>query len=234
MVDLKKAYRIRQYGYQRAEEDRVQRLKALSHEEWLHGLRMVHTVREPDQYLFSVAAKLQTDLIKQDIRFCFIGGLPLQRWGETRFTNDIDLTVICDLGQERLMLEKLRRIVPSRTDDTEQLVLLGRMYLGISSENIEIDISLGYIPYEQRMVERAVEVDFGVDIPLQCCSAEDLIILKTVAARAQDWVDIVRIIQRSGRDVDWELVFGELKTLLDLTETPESLTRLREMVGREM
>lgn len=46
-MDLKEAYRIRQNGYQRAEEDRVQSLKALSHEDWLHGLKIVHTAREP-------------------------------------------------------------------------------------------------------------------------------------------------------------------------------------------
>lgn len=233
-MDLREAYRIKQYGYQRAEEDRVRRLRALTHEEWLHGLKIVHTVREPDQYLFRAAVKIQRALRDEELSFCFIGGLALQHWGEIRFTKDIDVTILCDPGQELTTLEKLRQIIPPRIGDAEQLALQGRMYLGISPDNIEIDISLGYIPYERRLMERAVDVDFGVGEPLLCCSAEDLVVLKTIAGRDRDWGDLIRIVQRSGRHMDWKLVFSELKPLLDLVGSPESLKRLREMVESEM
>ncbi len=107
------------------------------------------------------------------------------------------------------------------------------MYLGVSADRTPIDISLGFTPYEYRVMERAVDVDFGVEAPLRCCSAEDLVVLKTVAGRDQDWVDIGRIVQRSGRTLDWELVFRELKILLELSESPESADRLREILEEE-
>ena len=44
------------------------------------------------------AAELQSVCIAQDWRFCFIGGLALQRWGEPRETVDVDLT-----GSEALL-----------------------------------------------------------------------------------------------------------------------------------
>ena len=77
-------------------------------------------------------------------------------------------------------------------------------------------------------------MDFNVADPLVCCSAEDLVILKTIAGREIDWFDIRRIIQVSGRQMDWELVFSEFEPLLDLTEQPESAQKLRELLEREL
>lgn len=233
MMDLKEAYRIQQRGYEAAEADRVARLRARSHDDWLNNLRTVWSVKEPDQDFFRTAMMLQRALRKEEIRFCFIGGLVLQHWGEVRITNDIDLTALCDLGQESAILEKLRRIVTPRIDDIEWLVRNARMYLGITDDETQVDISLGFTPYEHHVMERAVDVDFGVEEPLRCCSAEDLVVLKTVAGRGQDWVDLVRIIQHSGKSMDWDLVFSELTPLLELTETPESAERLRELMELE-
>lgn len=58
-------------------------------------------------------------------------------------------------------------------------------------------------------------------------------ILKTVAGRGQDWVDLKRITQRSGRAMDWELVLRELEPLLEMTGQPESMDRLRGIVEIE-
>ncbi len=111
MMDLKEAYRIQQRGYEAAEADRVARLRARSNDDWLNNLRIVWSVKEPDQYYFRTAVWLQRRLRKEGISFCFIGGLAFQRWGEVRRTVDIDLTVLCDLGQETEMLAKLKGIL---------------------------------------------------------------------------------------------------------------------------
>lgn len=74
----------RAWGYRVVEELRVERLKNMTHEEWVDDLPGVHYVREPTGYLFQVAADLQKQLHERGVTFCFIGGVPLQRWGETR------------------------------------------------------------------------------------------------------------------------------------------------------
>ena len=232
-MDLKEAYRIQQRGYEIVEQDRVRRLKARTSVEWRQNLKTVWSVQEPGQDFFRTAMTLQRALWREKIAFCFIGGVALQHWGEVRYTNDIDLSAICDLGQESTILEKLLRIVTPRIDGIEEIVRDGRMYVGISDDRIEIDISLGFTPYEHRLVDRAVDVDFGVEEPLYCCSAEDLVVLKTIAGRGQDWVDIQRVIQRSGHVMDWDLVFRELEPLLVLSESPESAQRLRVMIERD-
>ena len=44
--------------------------------------------------IFKKAYILQKFLLKHGFKFCFIGGLALQRWGDLRTTNDIDLTLL--------------------------------------------------------------------------------------------------------------------------------------------
>lgn len=232
-VDLKEAYRVRQFGYELAEADRVNRLRGRTDEAWLKELKQVWGVREPDPYYFETALRLQKKLHEAEITFCFIGGLAIQRWGEVRRTVDIDLTAICDLGQEEEILEKLESILDPRVDNIEWMVKSARLYLGITDDGRQTDISLGYIPYEKRLMKRAVSVDFGVAEPLLCCSAEDLVILKTVAGRNIDWSDLRRIIQVSGPEIDWKLVFDELIPLLEIVEKSEAETQLRELLEKE-
>ena len=232
-MELKEAYRRQQLGYAAAEADRVAGLRGRTDDEWLKELKLVWAVREPDPYYFESALQLQKKLHEADITFCFIGGLAVQRWGEVRRTVDIDLTALCDLGEEEKVLEKLQNILSPRSEDIEWLVGVARMYIGVTEDGRKTDISLGYTPFEKRVMERAVDVDFGIEEPLCCCSAEDLVILKTVAGRGQDWVDIRRIIQVSGRQMDWDLVFTELKMLLEMTGNPGAAEQLRELLERE-
>ena len=47
------------------------------------------------------AAELQAVCTAHGWRFCLIGGLALQRWGEPRETIDVDLTLLTGFGDER-------------------------------------------------------------------------------------------------------------------------------------
>ncbi|TDI77981.1 MAG: hypothetical protein E2O84_00125 [Bacteroidetes bacterium] len=232
-MDLKEAWQIRKRGYEIMAAMRKRDLRNMTHEQWMHSLKVVWSVREPDQKYFQTALWLQRSLHAADIEFCFIGGLVLQRWGEARQTQDIDLTIFSPLGNEKELVKKLTAILEPRTDDVEGLATTGRMFVGVAPDGIQVDVSLGFMPYEKRLMERAVDVDFEVAEPLRCCSAEDLAITKTVAGRDQDWADIRRIVHRSGPQVDWELVYEELKVLLSLSENPEHEERLRQIVKEE-
>ena len=44
--------------------------------------------------LFRVGEAVQAVCVGQGWRFCFVGGLALQRWGEPRVTEDVDLTLL--------------------------------------------------------------------------------------------------------------------------------------------
>jgi len=51
--------------------------------------------------LIQAAAELQAACVEHAWRFCFIGGLAVQRWGEPRETVNVDLTFRCAPGQRK-------------------------------------------------------------------------------------------------------------------------------------
>ena len=50
--------------------------------------------------LFVSAHEIQAFFLSQPWRFCFIGGLTVLRWGEVRTTQDVDVSLITEFGQE--------------------------------------------------------------------------------------------------------------------------------------
>ncbi|TAN48170.1 MAG: hypothetical protein EPN19_16455 [Betaproteobacteria bacterium] len=92
-----------------------------------------------------------------------------------------------------------------------------------------MDIAFGALPFEERCVERASDWELAPGIVLHTCSAEDLVVLKVFASRAQDWVDVNGILARQRRALDWALIVDELKPLLALRESPENLDRLMQL-----
>ena len=59
--------------------------------------------------LFLLASDVQLFCRDRGWRFCFIGGLALQRWGEPRLTADVDLTILTGVGPEAAYIDELCR-----------------------------------------------------------------------------------------------------------------------------
>lgn len=87
-----------------------------------------------------------------------------------------------------------------RIPDAAEFALANRVLLLQTKEGTGIDIALAGLPFEEQAVERASEVEYGKDVFLRTCSAEDLIVMKAFAGRPTDWHDISSICIRQGRD----------------------------------
>jgi len=179
--------------------------------------------------VFAAALEIQEFLRRAGAKFCFIGGVALQRWGQPRLTQDVDLTLLCGLGDESAAIDWLLAKFAARLPDARDFALRNRVLLLRASSGVAIDVSLGAIPFEHRCVSRASEFDFGAGFRLLTCSAEDLIVLKAFASRPQDWIDIEAVVLRQQPTLDWKLVFDELEPLVALREAPEVLDRLRRL-----
>src|SRR5581483_7643054 len=57
--------------------------------------------------LFTAAREIQTFCRRQKWRFCIIGGIAVQRWGEPRTTRDVDFTLLTGYGREERFLDAL-------------------------------------------------------------------------------------------------------------------------------
>ncbi len=169
----------------------------------------------------------------QNYRFCFIGGLAVQRWGEPRLTVDADLTLITGFEKESDFIASLTKKFRTRRPDAAEFALTSRVLLLSASNGTPIDIALAGLPFEQRTVTRASPWKISEKAAFITCCAEDLIVHKAFANRDLDWLDLRGILVRQIKHLNVALIFEELRPLLQLKEQPEIEDRLRQMIDKE-
>ncbi len=171
--------------------------------------------------LFAAAADIEAFCAEQRWKIAVIGGLAVQRWGEPRQTRDVDLTLLTGLGGEAAFVDALLLRYTPRFPDARRFALERRVLLIETADHIPLDISLGGLPYESRVIARATPFEFEPGIPVTTCSAEDLVILKAFAGRPQDWLDVEGTVVRQGPRLNRQRVLEELRPLLDLKQDDE-------------
>ena len=178
--------------------------------------------------LLRVAADVQGFCESRHWRFCFIGGLALQRWGEPRETVDVDLTLLTGFGGEDPFIQALLDRYEGRVDDAAGFARTNRVLLLRSRSGVGIDVALGGLPFEESVMARASRFAFPGHVLLRTCSAEDLIVLKAFAARGRDWVDVEGIIVRQAGTLDWRYIDEQLRPLVSLKGAPDILNDLAQ------
>ena len=153
-----------------------------------------------------------------------IGGIAASLLGAPRFTVDLDAVFLLSIEDiPRLLREaSLLGIEPRISDPVgfarkNRVVLLRHIASGT-----DIDLSLGILPFEVEMIERSTMLEVG-SLMLRLPTPEDLIILKAVAHRPKDLLDIQAIsVCHSDMDRDrirnWVEQFGEALDMPDLWE----------------
>jgi len=179
------------------------------------------------------AKDLQETVLGRGWRFCFIGGLALQRWGEPRVTVDVDVTLLTGFGDEEPFIRHLVSHYAPRRPDAAAFALRNRVLLLKTRGGVGLDIALGGLPFEEDAVSRATPADFLPDVQLVTCSAEDLVVMKTLADRARDWVDIRTVLIRQAGRLDLAYIRRQLRPLVQIKEQPDILARLDGMFREE-
>lgn len=174
------------------------------------------------------AAELQAFCEARHWRFCFIGGLAVLRWGQPRETVDVDLTLLTGFRDEDRFIRVLLEHYQPRIAEAAQFAATRRVLLVQAESGVGIDIALGGLPFEETAVDRSSLFTYPPEVPLRTCSVEDLIVLKTFAARPKDWMDVEGIIVRQAGRIDWAYVRDQLLPLLELKEQPEIWEELEQ------
>ena len=179
--------------------------------------------------VIGAAWEAQQKLSRGGFRFCFIGGLALQRWGEPRYTQDVDLTLLCPFGEELAVGRTLAELFQPRFGGAVEFTVQSRVFLAQATDGTPLDIAFGAIDFELHCVARASTFDFGGGVSLLTCCAEDLVVMKVFANRARDWPDVEGIVMRQGANLDWELIERELDPLLALRGGQPARDHLNEL-----
>lgn len=176
--------------------------------------------------VIKAAAEFQGFCELQRWRFCFIGGLALQRWGEPRETVDVDLTLMTGFGHEEAFIETLLSQYRARIGDAKNFAIQNRVLLLCNTAGVGLDVALGALAFEESVIARSSEFVFPPNTPIRTCSAEDLIVMKSFASRPKDWIDVEGILFRH-HALDWSYIEDQLVPLAELKEAPEIWNELQ-------
>jgi predicted nucleotidyltransferase len=149
-------------------------------------------------------------------RGVIVGGIAVSLLGSPRYTADVDAVFLISLDDlPRLMDNATKLGIESRIDDPIGFARKNRiLLLRHVASGIDIDLSLGILPFEVEMVERSTEIDVG-SLRLRLPTPEDLIIMKAIAHRPKDLGDIQAVAANyPGLDKErirfWIEQFGEV------------------------
>jgi predicted nucleotidyltransferase len=165
---------------------------------------------------------LQELISKYNDQGVIIGGVAASLLGAPRFTADIDAVILVSINDLQSLINKAAELgMEPRIQDPMAFAKKNRVLLmRHGSSGIDVDISLGTIPFEKEMIERSILFESGA-IKLRLPSPEDLIIMKAIAHRQKDLTDIQAIANNNPNlDCDriryWVEQFGEVLELPNL------------------
>ncbi|MBL8089595.1 MAG: nucleotidyltransferase [Anaerolineales bacterium] len=155
-------------------------------------------------------------LKKHNYQGVIIGGVAVGLLGKPRFTADVDAVFLLSISDVPKFLESAKsENIETRVNGIQEFAKRNRVLPLIHTPtDIEIDISMGIMPFEIELVERASEKSFST-LSVRLPTPEDLIIMKAVAHRPKDLEDIRTIIDKNP-DIDtkrikkWVTDFSEV------------------------
>ncbi len=171
--------------------------------------------------LLGAAKEICEWLDSRSFRSCLIGGMAVQRWGEPRLTRDVDLTVLAEIGSEERIVDACLGRFAARTQDARSFALQNRVLLIRSSNGVDLDLALGASGFEVDSLNRATPHEFAPGYVLRTCSAEDLIVHKSVAGRPRDIADLQGIVRRQHANLDLPYIRRLLAIFAEIKNDPE-------------
>ncbi len=157
---------------------------------------------ELERTLYSLAELLE----RMGYTYAVMGGLAVRAHSIPRPTYDVDLTLSISRDELPILFEKLVAQGHTVADTylkgwVEQVagmpLIKVRAYLG-GDKGIDIDLFIAETDFQKALLERRIQAEVG-DHVLWLVTPEDLILLKVLASRPRDLMDIADILFTQGQ-----------------------------------
>lgn len=185
--------------------------------------------REQPELPFAVLRDFVIWLKSEDVKGIIIGGIAVSILGRPRVTQDIDSVVIVKpefldkfikSGAKYGFIPRIKDII-AFTKKTNVILMKHK------AANIDVDISMGFLPFEYEAIKRTVWMKIGkFSLPLP--TPEDLIIMKAIAHRQRDLLDIESILDVNPK-LDLKRIrkwVGEFSSVLEMPEILNDLEKI--------
>ena len=176
---------------------------------------------------------LQQLLDRFGARGVIIGGIATGFLGRPRFTVDLDAIFLASVKDIPQILDLARAEgIEPRTQDAIEFAKKSRvLLLRHNDSGINIDISLGILPFEEEVVERSVLYDTGL-LSVRLPTPEDLIILKAIAYRPKDLLDIQEVVTNNP-NLDLSRIEYWVRSFAELLEMPELWGQIEKILKQQ-
>lgn len=167
----------------------------------------------------------------EDIHGIIIGGIAASLLGRPRVTRDVDSVVIIapDILEKFVHSGRQYGFIPRITNVFDFAQKSRVLLMKHETTGIDIDISLGILPFEYECIERVRWIDAG-GLLLPLPTPEDLIIMKAVAHRQRDLIDI-EAIRDAHPNLDLERIRRWVREFSSALEMPEILNDLEKILS---
>jgi predicted nucleotidyltransferase len=137
-----------------------------------------------------------------NLHYAIIGGIAAAVYGSARTTIDVDLIVRTDLSNlEAVYRAFTKEFAPLKEKALEFFQTYYVLPVAHNTLKTKVDVSAALSEFERTALQRAKKMTYGSAIGF-FCSPEDLILLKLVANRERDLVDVKDIITRNKDRLD--------------------------------
>jgi hypothetical protein len=168
-------------------------------------------------------ATLGHTLEREGIEYALIGGHAVNAWIEPRFTADVDIVVAAGADD----FQRLKRILAqegfavTQEHGAEQPSGPDFVRFECASSPLLIEVQAAKTRFQADAIRRAVPTTTGIRI----ATVEDLIVMKLIADRPKDRIDLVGLVALP--DIDWAYV----ETWAAEWEVADRLQRIRDQSG---
>lgn len=188
----------------------------------------------PVEALGVVLLDLMQFLEEEKIPGVVIGGVAASLHGRPRMTRDVDAVILADdRGREELLVALHQHGFVTRIEDPLAFARKTRvLLLRHDSTGVDVDISLGALPFESQVIGRAETKVLG-GVRVAVASAEDIVVMKALARRPRDIADIESILDANpALDLDrvrhWLREFSSVLEMPEIHDEFESLLQRRK------
>jgi Nucleotidyl transferase of unknown function (DUF2204) len=164
-------------------------------------------------------------------RYIVVGGLAVTVVGEPRLTADLDVVVFADLAALRALVTYAvgHGFTANVDDEIAAVEQGGSIRLDRGSFHFDVIVRSLFIEDMAREHSR-LRMLFGRHVRFP--SPEDLAVLKVVAGRPRDLLDVEGIVRRHGAKLDRRYIQVTLEKVCELAEDHEILDRWRRLTSR--
>jgi hypothetical protein len=153
-------------------------------------------------------------LIANRVPFAVIGGIAATLRGEPRFTADIDFVIGIDVAGGLRLLAALEGsdfapLFPDAADVVRTSFILPMRH---RRTRVKVDLAIGLSGFERQVIDRARPEELG-SLRVPVATAEDLLVMKVLAARPRDMEDARAIVLKQGAELSWDYVLKTGKAL---------------------